>query len=153
MSALAQPIFLQPTPSRILAIGLAVVHLGAIMVLLNLPLPGWGKALVAIAVLVDAAHVFRRYVLFQGDAVTGVISFPDGRWMVTTRLRGECLGEPVGERLVQPWLTVLVFRLVDGRRRSLILLPDNIDAENFRRLRVRLRISQPIALVDYGKPK
>jgi hypothetical protein len=40
---------------------------------------------------------------------------------------------------VHPWLVVLNFRLADRRRlRSLVLLPDTLDADSFRHLRLRL---------------
>jgi hypothetical protein len=37
----------------------------------------------------------------------------------------------------QPWLTALLFSFADGRRRTLLLLPNNTEADAFRRLRVR----------------
>lgn len=40
--------------------------------------------------------------------------------------------------LVLPWLVALEFRAADGRRHALLLLPDMLDADDFRRLRVRL---------------
>lgn len=40
--------------------------------------------------------------------------------------------------LVLPWLVALEFRAADGRRHDLLLLPDMLDADAFRRLRVRL---------------
>jgi toxin CptA len=134
-----EPISLQPAPSRRLYAGLVLVHVGALLALLPVSLPWWCKALVMFAVLADAVHAYQRHVLLLGDDVTAVTLFPDGRWMIKTRYSEECQGEPVGERLVQAWLTVLVFRLADGRRRALILLPDNVEAKSFRRLRVRLR--------------
>jgi toxin CptA len=43
--------------------------------------------------------------------------------------------------LVFPWLTILNFRLASGRRRSVMIFADAMDAETFRRLRVRLKVS------------
>ena len=44
--------------------------------------------------------------------------------------------------LVLPWLVALEFRAPDGRRHDLLLLPDMLDADAFRRLRVRLTLAQ-----------
>jgi hypothetical protein len=41
---------------------------------------------------------------------------------------------------LQPWLVILHFRRDDGRAARLVLLPDMLDRETFRRLRVRLLI-------------
>jgi hypothetical protein len=41
---------------------------------------------------------------------------------------------------MQPWLVILHFRRDDGRTVRLVLLPDMLDADSFRRLRVRLLI-------------
>ncbi len=43
--------------------------------------------------------------------------------------------------LVLPWLVALEFRAADGRRHDLLLLPDMLDADAFRRLRVRLTLA------------
>ncbi|MGE0858274.1 MAG: protein YgfX [Gammaproteobacteria bacterium] len=43
--------------------------------------------------------------------------------------------------LVLPWLVALEFRAADGRRHDLLLLPDMLDPDAFRRLRVRLTLA------------
>jgi hypothetical protein len=42
-----------------------------------------------------------------------------------------------GRAFVLPWLVILYF---DGRPRRLVLLPDMLAAQQFRQLRVRLRM-------------
>ena len=44
-----------------------------------------------------------------------------------------------GAAFVQPWLVILGYRAGRWRRRYLLLLPDMLDADTLRRLRVRLR--------------
>jgi len=63
----------------------------------------------------------------------------DGAWELALGdmpLQMARLATPV---FVHPLLTVLRFRLADGRYCSALLLPDCVEAEDFRRLRVWLR--------------
>ncbi|SMB26691.1 conserved protein of unknown function [Sterolibacterium denitrificans] len=48
-------------------------------------------------------------------------------------------GRVESQTTVMPWLTVLLLRSSSGRRLSLTLLPDALDGEDFRRLRLWLR--------------
>jgi hypothetical protein len=45
-----------------------------------------------------------------------------------------------------PWLAVVTLRDALGRRRSAVVLPDSLDREAFRRLRLWLRWRTPIGL-------
>ncbi len=118
---------------------LAIAYGGAMMVILPLDLPGWIKFLLEIIVSADWVRAFRWHVQHQGDAITGFILQPEGEWIVTTAKRGDSRGRLAQDSVVLSWLTVLVFRLEDGRRCAAVVLPDNVDREGFRRLRVRLR--------------
>ncbi|GAB1232151.1 hypothetical protein UT5_03660 [Ferrigenium sp. UT5] len=55
-------------------------------------------------------------------------------------------GDPVAgvisdSSFVSPYLTLINIRTDTGRRRSLVIMPDSLQAEDYRRLRVRLRWS------------
>lgn len=62
----------------------------------------------------------------------------DGDWLLQTeqgRSEAACLRR---SSFISPRLCVLNFRLTGGERRSVFLLADNCDVDQFRRLRVRL---------------
>lgn len=143
MTAFDAPIRLPLGSSRWLAGGLAVAYGGAMAVILPLDLPGWAKFLLELILIAGWIRTFRWHVQHQGDAITELIAQAEGEWIVTTAKTGECRGRLAQDSVVLPWLTVLVFKLEDGRRRSAVLLPDNVDVEGFRQLRVRLRHPGP----------
>lgn len=61
-----------------------------------------------------------------------------GRWRVETAAGEASEAELLGSSVVSAALIVLNFRLDDGRRRSRLLLGDEIDTAALRRLRARL---------------
>jgi len=67
----------------------------------------------------------------------------DGNWVLFNADGDESGAQLRSGCFVHPLLTIINLRLVDApwysRHRVIILTADNIDAENFRRLRVRLR--------------
>jgi hypothetical protein len=62
---------------------------------------------------------------------------------IVTRDRAHVSMQLQADALVTPWLVVLRLRDTQGRTRHLPLLADMLPAEQFRRLRVRLRIEIP----------
>lgn len=131
---------LRPGFSGRLASVVVLAHGGAALCMLLVALPWWLKAGLLVAVVVSAQHAYSWHLLHRGKGLVEAWSWSDGRWEV--RCFNEAVPLPAtlaADSLVLAWLTVLVFRLDDGRVRSLLLLPDNIDATVFRRLRVRLR--------------
>lgn len=139
MTLLEAPIRLHPGRSKWLAGYVLAVHLGAIVTLLPVSLPWPGKLFIAAAIVLSGIWSYRRHVSLSGDAITEVLLKADGTWIVTTGARGALPAKLAPGCLVQPWLTVLVFRLANGRYRSVLLTQDNVDSNAFRRLRVRLR--------------
>jgi toxin CptA len=139
MTGFTDPIRLRPRASARLAIGLVVTHAGAAAIAALLAWPIWARVLLVIFVSSSLLWSLAWHVLHRGDAAMEAVLQADGSWILET---GQVEARPAtlaADSLVTPQLTVLVFRLADGRRRSLLLLPDNIDPDSFRRLRVRLR--------------
>ncbi len=83
-------------------------------------------------------HVLRKHALRTHPDILRVELRPDQRWIVYLVPEVPLDAELLDECLVQPWLTVLVFKLPDRRKRSVMLLADNVDQDAFRRCRVRL---------------
>ncbi len=133
------PIHLRAGASRRLALGILLAHGGAAVITMTVALPGWVTLALGGALLMSLAWSWYWHVLHRGDAVTEAVLYTDGSWLVTTAGRGTIPAVLASDSFAQPWLTVLLFTFEDGRRRTLLLLPDNTEADAFRRLRVRLK--------------
>lgn len=112
-------------------------HAGALVLMTTLPFTWW-LPLVAFAVAVSLWRSWPLYVAHRPVPTYAVTWHGDGRWTWC-----DAGGEPVACRLlppsfVHPMLVVLNLSC-RGKRRSVVLVPDNIDADLLRRLRVRLR--------------
>lgn len=124
------------SPSLLAA--LLAAHGGAAAALLLVSGPWWVGAGLATLMLVSAAVSLTRHFGNSPSRVRELVLHADGGFEVHT----EAGGEPAVLRyvsLAEPWLTVFGVRGAGGRRYDILLLADNVDAEPFRRLRVRLR--------------
>ncbi len=125
-------------PSPTLAATIAAAHVAALAAAV-VALPG-AAAAVAVAGVVLSGIAHLRLALHRvPHAVAGLeltadgdvaVAGPGGDWS-TARLRSVAV--PV------PWLAVITLRDASGRRRSAVVLPDALDREAFRRLRIWLR--------------
>jgi toxin CptA len=125
-------------PSRTLAAAIALAHLAALATAVA-ALPGAAAAVVAAGVALSAIGHLREALHRAPQAVTGLelsadgrvaVADPSGDWL-TARVRSVAV--PV------PWLAVVTLRDALGQRRAAVVLPDALDREAFRRLRVWLR--------------
>ena len=127
-------------PSRLLAALLTAMHLLALLPLLLAPLDTALRLALSLALVFSLLYYGYRYGLRQVGAVDGLHLAADGTFSVHL-LQGDWQPAEVrGSSFVQPWLTVLHLGLA-GRRGglALVLLPDMLPREDFRRLRVWLR--------------
>ncbi len=133
------PLNIEPGFSRRLALWLALIHLGALILPwtadLNWPL----KVGLSLLVLLHARHITDRYVLRRDGYLPRQLSLRAGRAYLPDGMEAEILPEC----FVHPQLVVLRLRLENGARRSLPLFPDALDPDTFRRLRVRLKHERP----------
>ncbi len=93
--------------------------------------------------IVHALHVLPRHVLLASPhAVTGLRRDRSG-WAVWTEADGWQAVQLRPDSMALPQVVVLRFRLVGQRRvRSAFVLPDCLDADTHRRLRLRLKFSR-----------
>ena len=84
--------------------------------------------------------LWRTAALRAAQAIVALEIVEDGRLSVQTR-RGEWLEcELLGSSYVSPRLTILNLKpRGGGRTRHIVLVPDNVDEHDFRRLRAWLR--------------
>jgi toxin CptA len=126
-------------PSRTLATILVAAHAASGILLVLLPLPLWLKFAGVAIVLAAAWHYVRHYaLLITPNAVRELRLLSDGKIDI---LRGDWQSARlVGEQFVHPLLTIVRCR-AENRRSStaIVILPDMLDAESFRMLRVRLK--------------
>jgi len=129
------------SPSVRLAIALCVAHLAAAGLLWLVPIPPLGKGAFTLAIAVSLVYFLaRNAALHAANAIValelksgGGISFHtrDGKWV-------DC--ELSGSSYVSPGLTIVnLLPRGRGRTRHVILVPDNVDPRDFRRLRMWMR--------------
>ena len=128
-------------PSRILTAILVLAHGAAIAMVALAGMPFWLE-LIAIAALV-ASLVFdvRQTALLRApDAVITLEIASDDKLSIQTRRSEWIECEVLGSTYVTSFLTILNLKGTDsGRNTRAVILPDSLDAEDFRKLRVWLR--------------
>jgi toxin CptA len=127
--------------SRVLALILAAAHAAALAMVWLADLPWMVK--IAVVPVFLGSLVFSIRLHAWRLAPSAVISLElDDECPVVFQLRDgrELEGELLGSSFVAPWLTVLNLRPA-GRWRAchVVILPDAVDREAFRKLRVLLR--------------
>ena len=135
-------------PSTSLAVALCAAHFAAAGAVWLVPAPAWGKAMLIITIAWSLIfYLARCAALHAPDAIVALEIKEQGGISFQMR-RGEWLDcELHGSSFISPHLMIVNLR-PRGRRlaRYVILVPDNVDAEDFRRLRMWLRWSaQPDA--------
>ena len=129
------------SPSVRLAIALCAAHLVAAGLLWLVPVPALVKGTVTLAIAISLVYFLARdAALHAANAIValelksgGGISFRtrDGSWVDS---------ELSDSSYVSPNLTIVVLRPRGaGRTRRAIILPDSVDARDFRRLRMWMR--------------
>jgi toxin CptA len=136
-----KPIHVDLRTSRALAALLGAGCLVACALVVILPLPVWLASLAILAgVLATSRALMLHALLLRPSSVVRIEVTASGEMRCTMR-SGEMVAATVlGSSTVMPWLTVLNLEL-PGKRlaRHAILLPDAVEADEFRRLRVWLR--------------
>jgi hypothetical protein len=138
---------LEPRPSRIgcIALGACCVATAMLIVLLPLDTRVTAGALVAVAWI--ALRGFRRC---AGRDVPALLHVGLDRRITATSRDGRSRdGAILDDSCVGSFLTTIVWRPDAARwfepARSIVLLPDSLPAEDYRRLRVLLRYGRPAA--------
>ena len=127
-------------PSRCLATMLVAAHGITLAALFPLALPGWAKAALAAFVLFSLGYHLRRDAWLSAPSASVELVLEGDRMALTTHGGEQLAGQILRDSLVTPFITVLNV-LPQGARlaRSVVILPDSLDAESFRQLRVCLK--------------
>lgn len=127
-------------PSRYFAAMLITAHGITLVALLPLALPIWAKAALTSLMLLSLIHHLRRDAWLSAPSAGVALLLEGDRVVLTTRGGEQLAGQMLRDSLVTPFITVLNV-LPQGTHfaRSVVILPDSLDAESFRQLRVRLK--------------
>ena len=109
------------------------------------------NALAAISILLLPWHFLLRLVFlvsvlllsyflrYKTSACKRIVWQSGNHWLLTTRnITNNAVLLP--ETLASPLLVILLFRLETGSKQSVLIWPDSVQADVFRRLRVRLKL-------------
>jgi len=127
--------------SRRLTWLLIVAHAGAAALLWPLAMALWIKAVVAVAIIASLAFFLNHVALLTTPEAVIAVEIREQENISLQTRRGEwheC--KLSGDSFVSAWLTILVLAQENRRRaRHVVIMPDNVDSGDFRRLRVWLR--------------
>ena len=128
-------------PSWVLVAVLALAHSAAIAVMLLVGIPWWVQAIAVAGLTVHLLAVVRRQaLLLTPDAAVAIEIHSDNTLSVQARRGAWSEYAVVGGTYVAPYLTVMNLRQTDSHAlKRIVILPDSLDAEDFRKLRVWLR--------------
>jgi toxin CptA len=135
------PLSLSLRPSYYLATAFVLAHVlaGAAIAGIGPPFPVTIGSWFAIAANCGFA-VYRFALLRSARSIVGFELREKGEATFVERGGRAHEGHVSGSSFVAPYLTVLNFRANEGRAvRHALILPDSLDPDEFRRLRVRLR--------------
>ncbi len=132
---------LTPKKSTRLILFIVVAHLCASFVLFLLPLEHWIQLFALLAVMASLIQALRTHLFRSNDAAIKSVKWnSDGEWLLFMANGNEVPAQLQTSSYVQPWIVILNLSISRFRRRSLILLPDAVDPELLRCLRVRLKL-------------
>lgn len=126
--------------SHYLATMLIAAHGATLAALFPLNFPIWAKIALAFFVLLSLGVHLRREAWLSAPSAGVALMLEGDQIVLTTRGGEQLVGQILRDSLVTPYLTVLNI-LPEGARftRSVVILPDSLDTESFRQLRVRLK--------------
>lgn len=134
--------------SRALTAVLVLLHVGAAVLAFILPIAFVLKVLVVFLVALSLARSVYRHGLRHSRGAITAMRVTEEEYALRRRNANDWETGRLVDRWVQPWLTIVVVQS-DGRRwpTSVVICPDAVASDAFRRLRVRLRLRTAAARV------
>lgn len=134
-----RPLCLELGPSRILQLVIGLTHLAALLALMLAPLDIVALAVLAILVIANALYLYACYAGMRMPASIRKLGWTSAQGWYLPQLNGETLPVNLREPLfVSRYLLVARFASPRYRHHSLLVVADSLNADDFRRLRVRL---------------
>ena len=129
---------LEPRLSRRLLLSGGVSHVLAGVAVVVSSIPWWVQGGCVVGIILSLVWFSYGYGYAKGRRFITRIEWLDGRWRLETGDGSVHHGQVTGG-YAHPLIVIVNFRLDNGGRRSLTLLPDAADSDDLRRLRVWLR--------------
>lgn len=121
---------------------LLLVHLTALLVMPMLNLSVWLILIFVAALGINLYHGWRRHVWHTHPQAIQSVTWQGTDELTVTLHSGRTLPATLVQRaLLLPWLVIFHFRVAGQPDRSLLITPDMLPEDTFRRLRVRLRMA------------
>ena len=137
----ATPLHLDIGPSRLLGYWLILVHGVPILMWPVLQPGGWLILTVASTLLFSLVRSWRFQVSrHHPDAICSMMWGKDKDCLLGLHSGKQEAVSMHAQALILPWLVILHFNSRRRHMRYLVLLPDMLDHEMFRKLRVRLKV-------------
>lgn len=134
----APPLQIDLRASSLLTVMVMVLHVAAMLLVLWLPLAGGWRVLLTIAIIYSAGHALVFHVLrCTATSPRRLIWHGDGHWTLISRNGRQSPVDLLTDSYVHARLVILNLRR-DGHRLSLVLMPDAVNRQLLRRLRLRL---------------
>ena len=136
-----ETLHIRPAPSRYLRLWLLLIQAVAWLVLWQLELNIGYKLVLGVGLLAYLAYLIRQQFYRRGaHAIVEAKLQSDGRWLLTLGNGAQKTMALQPDSFIKPWLMILNFSSRSmGGGLHLILLPDSLDRDLARRLRIYLR--------------
>jgi len=117
-----------------------VIHgLALAVVAAPLNMPAVFRVALAVVIVISFIWQWRRTRLNNPARIYRLMWEVDDDWTLWCNDSSEIVGQLRPESYESTWLVILRLQLQQGGRRTIVILPDMLDRQSFRRLRVRLR--------------
>ena len=118
-----------------------LVHSMPLLLLPMLQMPGWLNLAIILVLLVSFIRTWRLQVRQQHPDDVRSLHWGDNKHCLLELRSGKRQQRELCQQVfLTPWLVILYFKRTRHGRRSLVLFPDMVNGEPFRRLRVRLKL-------------
>ena len=140
----AAPLQLELHASKILFTVLLFLHTLAIVALMILPFSIWLRLLLSVVIALIGMYLIAVHAMRSADkSINKIVWDANDGWLISSRIAENSKMILLGDSFIHPLLTVLRFKQQKKNfATNVVLLKDNIDENEFRRLRVRLKLSR-----------
>lgn len=139
----AAPLHIDISTSRILFVLLLVLHISAILILSVFPFPSYILFSIGFFIFVSALYQIGLHALNMAPkSIVALVWDADDDWFVTLKNGQQFQATLCGDSFINPFCTVLRFK-IDNQlfSKSVLLFSDNVNVAVFRRLRVRIKVT------------
>jgi len=140
----AAPLQIEVRSSRLLLMLFSCLHLVSFLLLFLMPLPIELTLFCVIFIVISGIYVVVFHALKHSSAsIVGLVWDRNDDWLVLDKSGKQWEVVLDGNSFVHPWFSILNFKQENKwLSQSVMLLSDNVDKNDYRRLRVRLRVTR-----------